>query len=234
MPIQLQCPNLNFATEELSIRLPGGAAISALQQGLTPYTLPELTQSLFAQLSTALAGLEPVFAIVEVIQVIFETIKAVATLNPVEIADQLPKLVDAVAAIASIFPPVGMILTISDSIKALIAFIRGIIGTIEIQIQESIRIANAQLVADNTGFDKINDAILCAVGLQQQFTASLNDAFKPISTIIGVLNTFMQIIGLGQFQIPTISNIDASDFQGVKDVLDATDEFLGVIATFLP
>lgn len=234
MPIVIPCPTLTVPGSELSIRLPGGAAISAVQSGLVPPSLPELVQGLFAQLSTALAGLEPVFNILDVIQVIFDTIKSVATLNPVDIAQQLPKLVDAVAGIASLFPPVGMILTIADTIKAIIVFIRGLLQLIESQIQQAVRIAASQTVADSTGFRKLTEAVACAQGLQATFVASLNDAFKPISTIIGVINTFMAIIGLGQFTIPSIADIDVSDLGGTKDVLEAVDQFLGTVLTYLP
>lgn len=226
LPFNLKCPTIPIAVGCPSITLPGGAELSCVFPSVIPPSPAEAIRALLGQLNAALAPLEPLFDILDAILAIYEMIKSLSTLNPAKIKEGLEDLAKALAQLAVLFPPISLVATVADMIEVVARFLLGLTIEIQAQIDYTNRIIQAETMLSRTGAQALQGAIDCAKGLQLQYVVSLNEGMRPIATIFGIINAFLEIIGLGEFSIPTIG---ATDVPGLADFLEVIQEVAEVM-----
>ena len=113
----------------LCVTFPGGAQFCA--QTPNPPTPLNLSISMLAQISVALAPLQPVFLIIDVIVAIVDCVKAVEGClgpppNPTKLIACFPKLAASIAALLQLLPPLSVPLLIVGILETVLAFLKGL------------------------------------------------------------------------------------------------------------
>lgn len=202
--------------------------------GIVPPSASEMVRQLIAQMSAALAPLQPFFNILDVVIAISETIKALATLNPAKIAEALPTLAEAIAGILKLVPQVSLIATVAGLLDILILFMQGLKAEYQFQLNYIEKIVRSETLLGTAGTAGLQDIIDCALGNQDVLILTMNEGNKPIASIIAIVNLFLQIIGLGQFTIPDLGDTTADTLQPAIDALCVTIEILTNIRSVVP
>lgn len=187
-----------------------------------------------AQMSAALAPLQPFFNILDVVLAIFETIKALATLNPVKIAKALPALFEAIAGILKLIPQVSLIATVAGLLDMLILFMQGLKTEYEFQLRYLEKIVRSETLLGTPGTAGLQSIIDCASANQETLLLTMNEGNKPIASIIGIVNLFLEIIGLGNFKIPDLGDATVETLQPAIDALCVTIDILTTIRQVVP
>lgn len=220
------CVDIDVTPGDLCVTFPGGTEVCVHFPSLVPPSPDELVRQLFAQLNSALAPLQPVFNIIDVVVAIFDCIKAISTLDPVQIINCIPNLAERVAALLRLIPLLTIPVLVVQFLDILILFLRGQRNQVARQAAYLQRILAAELAATRPGNVGLNAAIICAREDLANLIRFFNDGATPINRLIGVINLFMETIGLGQYAIPDISNIDDEDLAHATAVYDVTIELL--------
>ncbi len=202
--------------------------------GIVPPSASEMVRQLMAQMSAAMAPLQPFFNILDVVIAIFDTIKALATLNPVKIAEALPTLAEAIAGILKLIPQVSLIATVAGLLDILILFMQGLKAEYQFQLSYIEKIVRSETLLGSAGTSGLEDIIDCAQGNQDVLILTMNEGNKPIASIIAIVNIFLGIIGLGKFKIPDLGDATADTLQPAIDALCVTIDILTTIRSVVP
>lgn len=234
MPLSIPCPIIPVVSAGLCVTLPGGAEVCVSYPGIVPPSATEMVRQLMAQMSAALAPLQPFFSILDAVIAIFDTIKVLATLNPVKIAEALPTLAEAIAGILKLIPQVSLIATVAGMLDILILFMQGLKAEYQFQINYLEKIVRSETLLGDAGTSGLKDIIDCALGNQDVLILTMNEGNKPIASIIAIVNLFLQIIGLGQFAIPDLGDASTATLQPAIDTLCVTIDILTTIRAVVP
>ncbi len=234
MPISIPCPIIPVVDAGLCVTLPGGAEVCVAFPGIVPPSASEMVRQLMAQMSAAMAPLQPFFNILDVVLAIFETIKALATLNPVKIGKAVPKLAEAIAGILKLIPQVSLIALVAGLLDMLILFLQGLKTEYEFQLRYIEKIVRSETLLGTPGTAGLQDIIDCANGNQDTLLLTMNEGNKPIATIIGIVNLFLEIIGLGKFKIPDLGDATVDTLQPAIDALCVTIDVLTTVRQVVP
>lgn len=222
------CTATPFAPNGKCITLPGGMEICANIPSTTPLSLYDYAQGLLGQLNTALGPLQPVFNILDAVIAIFDCIKAISTLDPSKIVECIPDLAAKIMELLKLIPQLSLPIMIRDFVQCLLDYLIGVRANVA-QSQAYLDRINAALDATtNTDID-ITAIIDCAnadlqIGLDFQGQQS-----APIDKLIGIINTFLQLLGL-----PCIPNIGTPSLDpAFLAFLDTLIEFLEFLLTLI-
>jgi hypothetical protein len=124
------CTTVPAAPSPIRIRFPGGITLEGIPS-LEGGTITDLgsVQALLAAATPALAGLQPVFLIIDAVTKTVAVIQSVPGLiggNVVDFFDTLGEAVQAVAALAQLQPALSLPLLLSDLISALTTTLRAL------------------------------------------------------------------------------------------------------------
>lgn len=237
MPVNdfnLLCLPIQIGDGDHCVTIPGGTQVCVNFPGAIPPTLQELMQQLFAQINTALAPLQPVFNIVDAIIQIFECIKAISTLDVEEILACIPGLVEKVNKLLSLVPVLSVPLMIVEIIDCLILFLQGYQQQLQ-ALQEYInRILAAELAAQEPGNVGIQIAVDCANDSVDAFLLYMNETAKPVNRLIGIINFFLELIGLKDQCIPPIGAVAVDVIDPFLTLLQTLIDFLELLRSFIP
>lgn len=230
------CIDVDVAPGEICITMPGGAEICATLPDLVPPTPDKLIRQLFAQVNAALAPLTPVFNIIDTVVAIFDCIKAISTLDPVEIINCIPGLAEKVNALLQLIPQLTIPYIVAGLLDVLIMFMKSQRNQLVRMIELLQRVLNAETAADRPGNIALARVLPCALDDLDKLLLWQNESNKPVNRLIGVVNLFLEIIGLSRFKIPCLGNVFANlvDMTGAIALIDKLIELLGLIRFAIP
>lgn len=229
MPVNVDlCTGLEQASNAPCVRLPAGAELCFPLPGVTPPTLFELGVAALNGVNTALAPLSPVFDVIETVQALGDTIKAVATLNPEKIAEAIPILIEKIAALAGLVPQLSVPLFIVDTIGVLGLAIEGLARELE-TIADYIGAIDA--VADlSDRYAGVASATECARDHCFVMLTHLGNQVAPLNRLIGLLNGFLELAGLPEtVRIPCLVAFTPDKLTPAIQVLRKLGEILRVL-----
>jgi hypothetical protein len=225
MAIEIQCPTIDANSQGICIRMPGGGKLSVMTPVSNPSQL-EIVKPLLAQVNAGLAPLIPVFNIIDAVLQLKNVVEAIPKAltsvppKPQAIVDEIEELVKKTAKLAELIPQVSTPLMILDIVDTLIATMNGVLTELETIALQQARIAAAKDKANSSGNTALQAIVDCATGVSNTQMVSLGEGLAPLNTLIGVLNLFLELIGL-----PTLPNLAELS----EDSLEAIDQIRSVI-----
>ena len=219
----MTCVTLTIGNQNISIRLPGGPTLQPMVSAVIPTNL-QVVKNLLSQASSALAPLSPIFNIIDAILAIKDFASAVPELvvNPAAVIEALVKLLQKVAALASLIPQLSVPILVVDLIDVVIVALQGIIAELNTIVDQLERIETARTIAQNEGNVSLLDVTVCADNLLTSIQSSLSNSLGPLNSLFGVINLFLSLIG--QDGIPSITDLP-------DDPNEAIDSLNDVIST---
>lgn len=235
-PIPLVCLPVPPVVE-LCITLPGGTQICAMDllNAADPFII---LQTLFMSLNTALAPLTPIFNIIDVVEAIVQCLQAIpqclAPPNPEPLIKCIPNLVQALAKLLAMLPPLSVPILVLETIKALIVAIEAFITRLEAIIRKNAQLLAAATASVKPGNVSLKAIVDCATGNIGIEIQNLNAALQPLNRLIGIVNLFASLVpGLPQPLIPSLANLTAEADQAIEPLQNVVN-ILNEIASFIP
>lgn len=217
----LPCVQYGDPPPSHSITFPGGIVLQSPPIFRPHDRLVEL-EGLFAALSPAMAGMGPVFTIIEVVGAIVDMVKAIATLNPVEIANAAVAFAQAVDKLLGIIPQVslplfifGLLNLVVDLLATLIDFLQGI-------QQQQAQIDAMKEYAQEHGIERMYQDALCLEENIQVQLEYFNNGMGALAAFIVIIEALGSIAGLD-------ISIDADT--GGGDTSDTLDRLASIVDT---
>jgi hypothetical protein len=205
-------PDLNtfcvrlLITNGLCVTLPGGAKVCAtFPNGKIP-TADELTNSLLAQVNTALVPMLPIFNILDVLVAMVKCIKAVEKClgpppDPTELVKCFPQLAKAVAKVLKMLPQLSVPVLIAGILDVLIMYLMGVRGVVLAFLNKQLRILAAQTYVRDLGSIQLQTAIDCANEDLQAAMVNLNQNSSGIGQLVEVVNLLLGLAGLPELPL---------------------------------
>lgn len=222
------CFGISAKAGDKCISLPGGVQLCASIPSLVPLTVIEYVQDLIGKLNTALAPMQPIFNIIDAVLAVFECIKAIATLDPQEILNCIPNLAQRINRLLNLIPQMSLPILIKDFIDCLILYLNELLANIERALQYLNRILASATEAADTSIN-IGPIIDCATGDLDELFIFMGEQGKPINRMIGLINTFLQLIG-----VPCIPEFGSPNLDpGFRFLILKLIEFLEFLSTLI-
>ena len=222
------CFGISTAPGDKCIAMPGGVELCVSIPSMVPLTGAEIVQDLFAKLNTALAPLQPVFNIIDAVLAIFDCIKAIATLNPVKIIECIPNLADRINKLLLLIPQLSLPALIKGFLDCLILYLESLLANIERAREYLDRILAAELAGANTDIN-LGPIIDCATGDLDELFIFMGEQATPINRIIGIINTFLKLLGAPCIPLIGAPNLDP----GFTILVEKLIEFLEFLSQLL-
>ena len=204
-PITERCTLLDVKLD-LCVQLPGGASLCAQPSvDLPQLSLLNYAKQLMSQANSALAPLEPVFLIMDILLQIKKCIDAFPDAlgpppNPTKIAQCIPELGRLLAQLAEMLPQAAVPKMISGLLDVLIAYVQGLQRELQAVADYALAIdAARRKAADAPALDPV---ITCSEENLDLWLANINDGSLNVARFIDLLNAFTSLVGLPQ--IPTL------------------------------
>lgn len=224
------CLDVDVVSGEVCITMPGGSEICATLPDLVPPTQDKFIRQLFGQVNSALAPLQPVFNVIDTVVAIFECIKAISTLNPEKIVNCIPNLAEKVDGLLKLIPQLSLVALVGGLIEVIILFLRGQKNQIARMRALLVRLLDAETAATRPGNRALANVLPCALDDLDKLILWQNESNKPVNRLFGVINLFLEIIGLARFKIPCIGNLLA-DLGVLDDQLELIDLLIELLTT---
>ncbi len=231
--VSAKLKELTKLTSELVVVFPGGFELSA-QQGLEAGDGAAIVKSMMGQLNSALVPLGPFFTMLDAFKAIFDfakaTVDGITELDPTKPLQKLGAVLDAANKLASLFPPAPIFPLVFGMVNVIIEGLRGLVVKLQAMAVRAQKIALAEQRAVELGNPFL---ALTALNARENFDAQLSNLdqeFKPLNRVIGIINILLELVGLdciptiGGGPVPTPSGIQA--LQSVIDLLDAVKSII--------
>lgn len=200
-------------------------------------TSGELARQMFGQINAALAPILPLLDIVDAITSVGECVKAlpkvITELNVVPLLECAPLMVQALAKVANLIPPLSLPTTIRNVLEVMIVAAEGLKQDMEGAKLQLDRILEAGTASQLPGNSPLIPIIACA---QSFFTAVMEhvaNTATPLNRLVGLLNLLLSLIPPGSIQIPCIGGLDGAP-QPVIDLLEKFIQVLKLIKSLIP
>jgi len=229
------CVEMTASPGQLCVTFPGGATLCA-QTGFEAADLTGIVQSLMGSVNAALMPLIPIFNVMAVIEILVDLLKAIPALvgvppDPTKFLKLLPELVVAVEKLLAMLPQLSIPVMVVSILDVLIVALQGIKNDITAMINAVNRAVAAATKAATLGNVTLAAAASCAqANLEIQFQ-NKNAAMGPLNQLIGLVNFFMDLIGLGC--IPTVPGLEKLSNEVTKP-LDEIIKILSAIRDAIP
>ncbi len=236
MSVQLpSCVLLPFAGTPPCITFPGGAKICATWSLNTPPMPDELMKQLMSQINTALAPLQPVFTLMEMMAMVVEIAKALPKLDVKKIGKLLPDLINLAKTLLLMLPQASIPLMLLGILDMLIMLLNG-----QIQYLRRVNAALGGMAAAEeyaltaSGVSALAGAILCGRQQLEQYLAAMSAGMEPLNSMISAVNALLTVTGLGKFVIPAIAGATTETLEPTIEVLQGVIDVLTTIRRAIP
>ena len=228
------CIDLKVTSQELCITFPGGAEMCVQIPGVPDPT--DVSKQLLAQANAALAPLVPVFNIIDAIIALFNCVKAIPDSlgpppDPTALANCIPDLAEKVDKLLKLIPQLSIPVLIAGLIDVLLFYLEGLRGQLQAIIAAQVRIAAAATRAAELGNVQLRTVVDCAEASMDAYLQNLNESVKPLNRLVGVLNLFLQLVGLSP--LPDLANL-GDDAEAALTPLDLVIQKLQTARAALP
>jgi hypothetical protein len=221
----------------LCITFPGGAQFCAQLPSPIPPSLDQLAAAMMAQINVALAPLQPVFLIMDVVVAIVDCVKAVESClgpppNPSKLIACFPKLAIAIAKVLEILPPLSVPLMIAGILNMIVTFLKGFRAQLLVIIQKLMKLLAVNLRIQVTGSVQLQAVANCASNNLDAFLAGLGANFQPLACICALLNSLLDLIGVPQ--IPCLFSLSAGiNVSILEELLIPLDDLILLLESLL-
>lgn len=231
------CIELKVGPGEICIELPGGATLCA-SADVEFGDAASIIRGFLGEVNSSLTPLTPFFNVLDVIKKIFDCIQAVLDVvsevppNPQPLIDCLPGLAAAVDQLLKLLPIYSVPSMIRSILTAIILGLEGLKDEISALILSAARVLQAELRgAELQNPDLVFVAECAAAEFDIEF-ANYNESLKPLSRLIGVLNTLLELAGLPCIKIPLGPAAEISD--EILDLIQAAIDALIIVRDAIP
>lgn len=230
------CIDIDVAPGEVCLTFPGGSEMCVTLPDLVPPSPDKLIRQLFAQLNAALQPLTPIFNIIDAVVAVFDCIKAISTLDPVEILNCIPGLAEKVSKLLNLIPALSLPALVAGILEIIILWLRGMYNQAVRAQQLLQRVLDAETASTRPGNIALANVIPCALDDLDKLLQWQNESAKPVNRLIGVVNTFLEIIGLERFTIPCLGQVlaDLDALALYLRLIELLEELLTIIRSFIP
>ena len=231
LPTEIPCVALTAGPGELCITMPGGAKLCAVRD--VDFGDPAgIARGLMSQFNAALAPLQPIFNLLDVVIALKECMEAVVDSfgpppDPTKLLECIPNLIEKVNAILKLLPPVSVPFAVKSLLSVLIVYLQGLKQELQAAIISAARIANAQTRAADLNNIRLQAIADCAEDAFDISIVNMNESVKPLSRLILTLNVVMELAGLPCIQIP-LAGISAAVATSLLPI-DAAIDLLTIV-----
>lgn len=237
MPIpNLPCLECIVPPQALCLTAPGGVSLCVNLPSLTVPTLSEIARQMFAQINTLIAPLGPVFALMDVVKALGDCVQsvpeAIVKLDPSGLIQCAPVLVEKLAKVAMMFPPLSIPIMLKDAITAIIAFLQGLqedLQGAQLQLDRILEANTASLLPGNAA---LIDVVSCARSFYDRVMEHIAAGASPLNRLLGVLNFLVGFLP-GVPPLPCIGGLDGLPTY-VQTVLEKFITVLKIARSLLP
>ena len=192
----------------------------------------------------SLGPLKPIFDILALVVQIVKCVQAIPesilTLNPTELINCIPKLVELIIAVLSHIPPLSLFKLVAGAVCMIIAILEGIIATLELlkEAIEEIGVAFSQ----NLDLKDANLGVMIACG-QANLLGSLDGMsglFDLIAVAVAAINLFLELAQQEPIELPTSlgvgggASLDASFLDPIIATLQGIVDALNIALKIIP
>ena len=229
------CIALKVSRQELCVTFPGGAEMCVQIPDIVPDPT-EMSKQLLAQANAALAPLVPIFNIIDVVMALFNCVKAIPDSlgpppDPSKLAECLPDLAKKASKLLKLIPQLSLPLLLVGLIDVLLFYLEGLRGQLKAVIAAQVRIAAAATRAAELGNVQLRTIVDCATANLDAHLQNLNESMAPLNRLVGVINLFMELLGLPK--VPDISSL-CDDAEAALVPLDAAIDGLKAARAAIP
>ncbi len=236
LPLSEICKPVVVPPQSLCVTMPGGAQLCVNLPVVVPPSASEVARAMFAQINAALAPLTPIFNLIDAIAAVVACVQAVpeaiTKLDVFALVQCVPDMVEKVAKLMSLIPPLSIPVTIRDILTVIIAYLSGLVADLEDAKAQLQAIALANLKAQTPGNAGLFGAVLCAQGLYEAGMANMAAGAEPLNRLMGILNALLALVP-GVDPLPCLGSLDALPTV-VIDTLNAFIDILNIIKNILP
>lgn len=229
------CIALKVSRQELCVTFPGGAEMCVQIPDVVPDPT-EMSKQLLAQANAALAPLVPIFNIIDVVIALFNCVKAIPDSlgpppDPSKLAECLPDLAKKASKLLKLIPQLSLPLLLVGLIDVLLFYLEGMRGQLKAVIAAQVRIAAAATRAAELGNVQLRTIVDCATANLDAHLQNLGESVAPLNRLVGVINLFMELLGLPK--VPDISSL-GDDAEAALVPLDAAIDALKAAHAAIP
>ena len=215
IPVCIEIPTTPPPSE---ITLPGGVTIQHID-------LAQIIQP-------ALTPLVPLFNIVDTVVSIFNTLKAVLTLNPKEIGKSIPAVAENVGKLLKMIPQLSlplMLLGLIDLVIDVLSQARNELVHLQGRMGQVTRMIERAKDLDDYGLIVIAE---CHQKNIETEARNIGQNLASLGRLFGLINLFMGMIGGPQ--IPDLSSLSGKPLDEIIEPLDALVDSLKATRKALP
>lgn len=210
-----------------TIVFPGGMRISTPPM-FRPYERLVELESMFQALAPAIAAMAPVFTMLEALVAVMDFSKALATLNPSEIADAFGAFLEAMEKLLGIVPQLSLPLMILGLLQLILDMLTTMIDfLVDIQRQQQ----QVQTMKDYAQEHELEPMVADALCLEQNLEARMayfNNAVGALAVFLVLVETLGSIAGLD------ISlDMELDEDTDIDDMLDALSTFVDTLTEIM-
>lgn len=231
--------DVDITLDDLSIVFPGGLELKiAGVAGVDVAFAADYAKQFLASASAALAPLQPIFNIIELLLVLVEFAQAVPDSlgpppDPTKIIKLIPKLKKKLDKLLAMIPPLSIPKFIKDLIRLIIVFLKGLKASLKAVVDLNVkidlglgRLGELQGLAaeGKVSIDlsiELQASLDCALDASLAMCAGIAQDAQPLNTLLGIIRAFVQLVGL-PIEIPDLSHFGAE----VSVAIDAIDVLL--------
>ena len=233
------CITLAESPGELCVEFPGGARVCATL-GFEIGDQGTISRSFLGALNSAMAPLQPIFNVLDVIKGIFDCLQAIPDClgpppDPTALINCLPDLKKKIDALLKLLPTFSVPIMVKALIQVVITSLQGLRADMAALIAQAGRLEFASIRAAELGNVQLSFAVDCENGNMERQLEYLNASLTPTSRLIGLINVFLGLADkdciriplnpLGEISEAVLAPIDAaiSFLEGVKAAIPALD-----------
>jgi hypothetical protein len=186
----------------------------------------ELAQQLLAQMSPAIAALQPFLNVVGTLKAVVDFASAVPKIlvDPTALVDPIKELVKNIEKLLITLPPLPIAILIVDVLDIIISYVSGLSEVLVALADQEERINTAVALAEEQHLDALRQAAECASQTLANQLANIQASSGPIDAIIGLLNSLVRLVP-GCSEIPLLG----SPGDSIEEMSDGLNGFVQVI-----
>lgn len=192
---------------------------------------------MFGQINSALAPILPLLDIVDAVTSMTKCIQAVPAalveLDPTKLIECAPRMIEAVAKVANLIPPLSLPATLKGIIDTLIVALEGVKQDLEGAKLQLDRLLEAGTASQLPGNSPLIAIVLCARSFYDAVMQHTANTAAPLNRIIGLVNLLLSLIPPGNIVVPCVGGLDGAP-QPIINLLEKFIQTLKVIKSLLP
>lgn len=235
----ISCIELPSPPDKLEICFPGGFCLSHIWTGIDkiPHIADQPLQ-FFGQIGPLLGALQPVFTIIDTVVALFKCLvaipKAILSLNPSELFECLPNLVEIINKLLSMIPQLSAPRMVRQAIIAIARLLQGVASDLSFLNAQANRVLEAIDRAADLGDVRMSNLLACRQNTLNAQAQATGEAMQGIGRIVLLVNIIIGLFG-GKVEIPCFGDsIDSSDLGGSIELLTDIAGVLLDIAEKIP